>query len=493
MRVYVVVIFVALSWPMVVAQTNQNVPPGASDWNIAPSTCAALGDLSPLQNDDDEHKPAAQETDTTAPTDPPSMFPHSDRSRFYVSGQMNFVYQTNPPFHAAYTGANSLLPRYEKAISRVMTLNTGVELNQSTEVLVDVEETGGTGISSALGLAGFTNLDVVRNPELSKAPYLARAVFHKIIALGSETVESERNPLSLFTTLPKRRIELRIGKFSMVDFFDMNSAAGDSHFQFLNWTIDNSGAYDYPAETRGYTWGVVADYEAGSWGFRFAEGLLPKVANGVDLSWNLRRAHSENFEFQLRRGLIPAKAGTIRVLAYTNEANMGRYREAVDRFLAGIDPVPDITAHSQQVTRKYGFGMNLEQEVAAGLTAFARFGWNNGKTESYAYTEVDLTVLGGFRLDGERWRRKYDRMGLAFVSNGIARDHQRYLALGGLGFLLGDGGLNYGRESIVESFYTAHLWRGVYAGIDLQHINNPGYNRDRGPVIVPGLRLHLEF
>jgi hypothetical protein len=437
--------------------------------------------------------PSQPTTESPEATDPPSVFPHSNLSRFYVAGQVNFIYQTHPPFPAEYTGPNSMLPHYEKAISRVLTLYTGVQLNNSTEVLVDVEETGGAGLSAALGLAGFTNLDVVRNPQLTKAPYLARAMFHKVIGLSKDTVENERGPLSLFTSLPRRRLELRVGKFSMVDFFDVNAAGSDSHLQFLNWTIDNNGAYDYAADTRGYTWGAVADFEDRNWGFRFSEALMPKVANGIDLVWNLRRAHAENLEFELRHGLLPGKAGTVRLLGYTNEANMGIYRQAVSRFLAGIDPVPDITAHPLQTTRKYGFGVNMEQTLANGVIGFARFGWNNGKTESYAYTEVDLSVQGGVRIDGTPWHRRYDRVGAAFVSNGIARDHQRYLALGGQGFLLGDGALTYGRETIFESFYNVHLWRGVYASVNLQHINNPGYNRDRGPVWVPGLRLHVDF
>ena len=145
------------------------------------------------------------------------------------------------------------------------------------------------------------------------------------------------------------------------------------------------------------------------------------------------------------------------------------------------------------ITRKYGFGANFEQHLTPNLTAFARFGWNNGKTESFAYTEVDQTIETGLGEDGAGWRRKHDRAGFAFVSNGICRYHQEYLADGGFGFLLGDGKLNYGRENIEETYYTAHLWRGIYLAADLQHINNPGYNRDRGPVLVPSARAHVEF
>jgi high affinity Mn2+ porin len=181
----------------------------------------------------------------------------------------------------------------------------------------------------------------------------------------------------------------------MVDFFDQNSVGSDTHFQFTNWTIDNNGAYDYAADTRGYTVGVTADYEDRNWGFRFSEALMPKVANGIDLVWRLWQVHAENFEYELRHGVIPKKAGVVRVLAFTNYANMGIYREAVAQFEKGLVSAPDITNHPWQITRKYGFGINLEQNLARNLIAFARFGWDNGKTESFAYTQVDQTFAGG--------------------------------------------------------------------------------------------------
>jgi high affinity Mn2+ porin len=435
---------------------------------------------------------------TDSPGDPPdetteAMFPHFKDTRFWLSGQANFIFQTHPPFHADYSGKNSLSPNYEKATSRVVTLYTGVRLNNSTEFLVDVEEAGGTALSTGLGLAGNTDLDIVRNPLLSKEPYLARGLIHKVFALSKDSVENQRNSLSLFEELPRRRLEIRFGKFSMPDFFDLNSVGSDTKFQFINWTTDNNGAYDYAADTRGYTVGATADYEDRNWGFRFAEALMPKVANGIDLVWKPWQAHAENFEYELRHGVIPKKAGVIRLLAYTNYANMGIYRDALANFESGLTTVPEITAHPWHITRKYGFGINLEQNVTHYLTAFARFGWDNGKTESFAYTEVDQTFAEGLGANGAWWRRKQDRAGIAFVSNAIGKDHQNYLAHGGLGFLLGDGALNYGRENIVETYYTAHVWRGIYLAPGLQHINDPGYNRDRGPVLVPSFRAHVEF
>jgi high affinity Mn2+ porin len=436
---------------------------------------------------------AAAPSDSPADPNPETMFPHFTDTRFWLSGQANFIFQTHPPFYAAYSGKNSLSPNYEKATSRVLTLYTGVRFDNSTEVLVDIEEAGGAALSLGLGLAGNTDLDIVRNPTLSKAPYLGRGMIHLVFALSKDKVENQRSFLSLFSELPRRRLEVRVGKFSMPDFFDVNSVGSDTHLQFINWTTDNNGAWDYAADTRGYTVGAVADFEDRNWGFRFAEVLMPKVANGIDLVWKPWQVHAENFEYELRHGLIPKKSGIVRLLAYTNYANMGIYRDAVANFEAGLTPIPEITDHPWHITRKYGFGVNLEQNLLPNLTAFARFGWDNGKTESFAYTEVDQTFAEGLGASGAWWHRKQDRAGIAFISNAIKKDHQNYLADGGDGFLLGDGALNYGRENILETYYTVHVWRGIYLAPGLQHINDPGYNRDRGPVLVPSFRAHVEF
>jgi len=423
---------------------------------------------------------------------PESLFPRFKNSRYWLSGQANFIFQTHPDFHAPYSGPHSLDPDYEKATSRLLTLYTGVRLTNSIEFLADIEEAGGAALTQGFGLAGNTDLDIVRNPSLSKAPYLGRGIFHKIFSLSDDKVENQRSFLSLFDELPRRRLEFRIGKFSMPDFFDINSVGSDTHFQFINWTTDNNGAWDYAADTRGYTVGLTLDYEDRNWGFRFGEALMPKVANGIDLVWKPWQVHAENFEYELRRGFIPHKSGVIRFLAYTNSANMGIYRGQVIKAAAS-ETTPDITDHPWHITRKYGFGVNVEQNLTRYLTAFARFGWNDGHTESFAYTEVEQTFAEGIGASGSWWHRKQDRAGVAFISNAIKKDHQNYLAAGGLGFLLGDGNLNYGRENILETYYTLHVWRGLYIAPGVQHINNPGYNRDRGPVVVPTFRLHTEF
>jgi carbohydrate-selective porin OprB len=377
----------------------------------------------------------------------------------------------------------------------VLTLYTGYELSKHTEVLFDLESAGGKGLSNALGMAGFTNVDVVRNPALGSAPYVARAMVHQVFAIGKQDNEedSDRTPLSLFTKLPTRRLEFRAGKMSMADYFDVNNVGSDSHLQFLNWTAVNNGAYDYAADTRGYTVAAIAEYEDRNWGVRFGEALMPKVANGPALDADLFRAHSENIEFEFRPELMKERKTIIRALSYINHADMGSYRTAIEAFLAGVDPRPIIENHRQQGRVKYGFGLNAEQEINNTVRIFGRLGWNEGQNESFAYTEVDLATEFGADWKLERWKRPVDKVGVAYISNGISRLHQLYLALGGNGFLLGDGRLTYGREDILETYYTAHLWRGVYISPELQWAVHPGYNKDRGPVIVPGLRLHVDL
>ena len=410
-------------------------------------------------------------------------------SSYFIGAQLNFIYQHHGAFPARYSGPQSFGPDPEYAVSRVLTLYTGLQLPRGWDVVLDVESAGGQGLSEAFGLAGFTNLDVVRNPTLGSTPYLARLIVRKVIALSSDDVDVQRGPLNMASRLPARRLEIRAGKLGIVDFFDVNGVGSDSHLQFTNWTVDNNGAYDYDADTRGYTYGVIVEYDAPRWSLRGAEALMPTVANGIVLDWHVDRSRGENAELELR----PSSALTLKVLGYVNHANMGSYTQAIDAFRTRQDPVPDIQAHRQQGRIKSGVGGNVEYDLPPDVRLFARGGWNSGDSESFAYTEVNNTISVGGDITGGRWRRATDRAGAAVVSNGLSEPHREYLRLGGDGFLLGDGTLTYGREHIVETYYTAHVWRGVFASAGLQYIAHPGYNRDRGPVAVQMLRLHVDF
>jgi high affinity Mn2+ porin len=479
---------------MVAAQISSSAqtPAQAPTQNTQTAQTGAQSTTAPAPDSNADQSTGAD----PSPSDPLTLFPHSESSRYWISGQANIVLQWHPSFPAQYSGPNSLSAPAQSATTHILTLYTGYELSHTTEVFADVEYATGGGIGTAFGLAGYTNLDSVRTVQgitLADTPYLARLMLRQIIPLTDERVEADRDELHLATSLPARRIEFRVGKFDLADFFDLNSFESDSHLQFLNWTIDNDGAYDYAANTRGYTDGVLLEYDDHWWTARFAEVLEPKVANGINLDADIARARSENFELEARGKRIAHRAGVVRLLSYLNHADMGNYQEAIADFLDHETSTPDIIATRRQGRHRYGFGLNFEQGITSQLSVFGRLGWSDGHNESFAYTEDDRTLeLGGF-VKGSFWHRRNDRAGVAFVANGIVAAHQQYLALGGLGFLLGDGGLTYGPEKIFEGFYTAHLWRGFFASFDLQHINNPGYNQARGPVTVPAVRFHVDF
>ncbi len=458
----------------------------------------------------------AQETEAPVTPDQPTqvpvtVFPHSETARWLVSGQANIIFQSHPGFHSPYQGINSMLPRGEYKTSLVGTLFTGFQLNPrpryATDFLLDFESAGGRGISEALGLAGFTNLDVVRNPNLGSKPYIARIQLHQVIGLTSDLRDGSRTPFSLPTKVPARRFDFRVGRMGLPDVFDLNGPASDSHLQFMNWTADNNGAYDYAADTRGYTYAAVAEYDDIDWSARYAVALMPTVANGIDLDWNLRRARGENYELEYRKTPLTRalartgqsnRPGAVRLTGYVNHGDMGLYRSANTTALnqradGNLTAVPVISAHPQTTAVKYGIGLNFEQALTADIRAFGRFGWNEGQHESFCYTEVDQTFETGADMAGPRWNRPNDKFGVVGITNAIKHDHQAYLALGGHGFLLGDGALSYAREDILEAYYTAHNWRGLFTAFDTQLIAHPGYNRARGPVAVFSVRTHVDF
>jgi hypothetical protein len=488
------------------AQALQALPPEPRPQLISTQQAAPSHPAQPLVNA--QHggsekpsanpSPAAPKTVEATQNEPVvTIASHHGNDRYWLSGQANIIFQGRLPFHSLYQGTNSFHNSAEYKTSLLGTLYTALRptpsIRYNTDLILDLESAGGRGLSQALGLAGFTNLDVVRNPNLGPTPYLARYGFHQVIGLTQETTPQEPGFFGLASSVPVRRIEFRAGKLTLPDFFDINGPGSDSHLQFMNWTVDNNGAWDYAADTRGYTVGGMAEYDDRAWSLRYGLFAMPVVANGIDMDWAFSRAHGQNGEFELRHSFIAQRKGITRLLFFANRAHMGTYREAVNAFLAGTDKTPTITLHEHYGALKYGFGYNTEQELTENLRVFGRFGWNEGQHESFAYTEVDQTVEAGGDYAGARWHRPADKIGLAVVSNAIKADHQNYLKLGGLGFLLGDGNLNYGRENIVESYYNWHAWRGLFYAVDLQHIDNPGYNRDRGPAWVGSVRAHVDF
>src|SRR5207244_3137861 len=288
-----------------------------------------------LRAQEERKKPAPTDRDapTEAPDDPlPTMFPHFESDRIWLRGQYRSGYCAQPlaqqgPLSCQGNRPQSVRlehgqgPKRPQCVIPIQGASPSAPGNPLWKIQhggflrpefrgfrypfsvyeLDRRDRKSTRLNSS-----HQTFPTRRSSDL-KAPYLARGIVHKVFALSTDKVLNDRNALSLFKELPRRRLEIRFGKFSMVDFFDQNSVGSDTHFQFTNWTVDNKGAYDYAADTRGYTVGVTADYEDRNWGLRFAEALMPKVANGIDLVWKPWQAHAESFEYELRHGLIPNK------------------------------------------------------------------------------------------------------------------------------------------------------------------------------------------
>jgi hypothetical protein len=420
----------------------------------------------------------------------PRWFVHPEQNSWWLSGQVNVIAQMHPAFPAPYTGDNSLRPRSEVASTRVISIFAGVAMTPSTQIWAVAESAGGSGLSHSLGLVGATNADAIRSPELGATPYIARFFLRHVFPLSSESVAQERGPFSLHAREPARRLEILIGKFALPDFLDVNSVGSDDHVQFMNLTAISNAAWQYAGDARGYTYGMLLQYLDRSFAIRFAEAMVPGVPNGTHFDWHVKDAHAENIEYEVRPQLLAGRPGAVRILAFVNHANSGDYVQAVDSFLQGRTPRPLIAATRRPGRVKYGVGANVEQPLTDNLRVFARLGWNDARFESY---EVNQSIAVGGDYLGTRWRRSQDKIGLVLLSSGIARNVQSYLRFGGDGILLGDGSLRYGREAIIESYYNARLAPGVFAAVDVQRIQNPGYNRERGPVWVFGLRLHLEL
>ncbi len=413
---------------------------------------------------------------------------------FLVGGQVTVVWQHLPDFRSPYVGAKSLRPGPDDAVSHSYTGYAGLRLAPWLDFYADPEMIRGEGIGGGIGLAGYTNGEVIRNPQAGQSPYLARAFLRGTIPLGTESEDADAGPLAIGGPQPTRRLVLTGGVLSAADVFDTNRYANNTRTQFLNWSFINDTAWDFAADTRGYTRGAAAEIDMPAWALRVGAFQMPTVANGLDLDGDVLHAHGEQAEIEVRPTLWSGGSPTVvRLLAYQNHARMGNYRDALE-LAARTGGVPDVRATRRTNARKYGVTLNLEQPLADGgeTGLFGRFGWNDGSTETFCYTEADWTLSVGAQIAGVAWRRELDRVGIAVAANGLSTAHAEYLAAGGHGFELGDGRLSYRPETVVEAYYSAHLVPSIALTVDYQLVADPGDNAARGPVSVVSLRLHVE-
>ena len=425
------------------------------------------------------------------PPDPESPASSPPEKRFDVHFQFTSVTQYHPDFPAPYSGQNSMDPDAEHETTVTATLFLGARLWKGAELYVNPEMSGGKGLSSTFGIAGFPNGDAFRVGSPEPHIYIARAMLKQTFPLDGETEPVEDEPNQLGGTRPVRRWTITVGKFGLSDFFDANPYSGDARSQFMNWAAWTAGAWDYAADTRGYTYGFVIERYDADWAARFAGAAEPLVANGEQLDHDLLHAYSLTAEYE-RGYTLAGKQGTARLLFFYNRANMGNYDEANAEALATGEPA-DIVATRQVGRAKWGFIVNADLSLGGPWGLFFRGSWNDGANESWAYAEIERSASAGVLRKGPFAGRPNDEAGLALMVNGLGAGHREYLALGGYGFMIGDGRLNYGLETIAEIFYQAALIEHLWFAADYQFVANPAYNRDRGPVNVLGARLHVEF
>jgi high affinity Mn2+ porin len=412
--------------------------------------------------------------------------------------QFTSIEQGHPSFHSVYAGQNSLHSVSEKNLSATATLYLGRKLWKGASLFLDAEIAGGGGVSSALGLAGAANGETFRIGNPAPALYMARGFFEQIIPLRKSSFESRRGEKNqLAENISPSRITITAGKFSLADFFDDNAYSHDPRSEFMNWALMDNGAWDYPANTRGYTWGVVAELTEPGYAIRLSSVLVPKIANSEVFDPSIAKANGETAEFE-KKFKIKSLPGNLRILGYMNFTRAPGYTSATSELKEGDSTLARVvngkTAGTQYGGLKYGIGISFNQQLSRKIGIFSRAGWNDGKTATWAFTEIDRTISAGLRIIPNLSKRPGDHLGIAVLVNGISNAHRDYLNSGGYGFIIGDGKLtHYGYEQIMESYYKVKLSSSIWITADYQFVLNPAYNKDRGPVHIFALRTHVEF
>jgi high affinity Mn2+ porin len=401
--------------------------------------------------------------------------------------QSTLIDQWHYGFPAPYSGPNSFQPEADSERSFSFSVFAGYQPWSGGGLFYNPEIFQGHGLSGTLGIAGFPNGEALKAAFPNLHYNTSRLYFQQVVGFGGGTEKVDDGPNQIAGTRDADRLTLTVGKFSPDDFFDDNTYSHDSRGQFMNWALWESGAWDVPSEALGYTGGFVAEWTTPAWTIHYGLMMVPTVSNGPTLNTNLTREQGQILQFD-RRYPWNGHPGTVRTFVYWNRADMGNFRDT----LANPADDADIT-RTRAVRSKVGAGLSWDQELSSDLGAFARLSWDDGRTETWAFSEIDRSVAAGLSLKGSRWGRSDDVAGLAGVVNGLSSDHRAYLAAGGTGMILGDGRLSYGPEEIVEAYYDAQVCHWLWLTPDFQYVEHPGYNTARGGVAIYAVRAHVEF
>lgn len=435
-----------------------------------------------------------------------------DHETWNAYGQFTHVSSFKLPFDAPYTNANgsngSLSPEFEHSYTLTFTAYLGAKLWSGAEVHFAPEIIAKRPFSHLKGLGGgIQNFELQRGGSETPELYRARAYFQQTIELGGEPLVKTSDPLQLAHVTRRRRLVLHLGNFSTLDHFDKNLYSGDLRQQLFNLSFMTYAAYDNMSGARGFSWGGNVELFWDDWAIRFGRMASPKESNGLPLDFRLRELYGDQLEVEHEHVLF-GQPGAIRVLGYRNRVFGGRFDDALAALQA--DPsknaaacasyafgssnasAPDFCWVRRPVV-KVGLGVNVEQALSADLGFFFRGMYSDGASEVYAYTSTDRSISTGLLGRGARWSRPRDLVGLGVALNWISAAHARYLAAGGVDGFIGDGGLRRAAETVFDAFYSANVLSSAWLSVDYQHIRNPAYNADRGPVNVLGLRVHAEF
>jgi high affinity Mn2+ porin len=444
-----------------------------------------------------ETTPASSESST-----PPSPAAPEQWWNFHL--QNTDIVQGYPGFSAKYSGPNSLTKGGESRETVSLDVLGGLRLWNGAEAHVDGLMFQGFGIGNTLGIEGFPSGEAYRVGTSSPDGTIARLFIRQTIGLGGDQEDVDDGPLALAGKQDVSRLTITAGRFSSSDIFDTNAYANSPRTQFMNWGLINNESWDYPAGSLGYTTGIALELNQPVWTLRYGFFQVPHIQNGLSgedafLTFPyVGSAQDAPFlrgwgmvsELE-RRYSVREHPGTIRFLAFLNSANMASYAAAIP-ILRTNGAGADISA-AQGYRYKYGFGLNWEQEIAKEVGLFSRLGWNDGEEQGWMFTDVDYTASLGLSVKGTSWSRPEDTFAIAGLANGISHVEQQFLEAGGAGILAGDGRLNYGWEKIVETYYDFAVWKSIHASVDYQFIDDPAFNRDRGPLSVFALRVHWEL
>jgi high affinity Mn2+ porin len=404
--------------------------------------------------------------------------------------QATYIWQQKPSFRAAYSGPNSLLPDREKAYTFSSTAYFGWRPASDLEIWFNPEVVQGVAFSGLHGFGGFPNGEQQKVSGPNPTFYRSRLFLRKTWALDGEDLRMEGKANQFAMGTKRERLVLTAGNLAVTDVFDPNNYAHDARTQFMNWAFLTHGAFDFAADARGYSWGAALEYYRGEWAFRAGRFMQPAQSNGLALDKRIGRRYGDQVEVEHTHQLA-GRPGQTRLLLFRNHARMGAFDDAI-AIASAASAIPDLSAVRREQSKR-GVAFAFEQEVRNDIGVFGRASRHDGRTETYAFTEIDQSVSAGVAIKGRAWSRAEDTLGMAMAVNGLSSAHQRYLAAGGLGAFLGDGALNYSRERIGEIYYSLRLARSAWLSLDYQRIIHPGYNRDRGPVSVTSARMHLEF